>query len=102
MSKEVPVNLRKLVDSTGFFRAEGDATVCCASHDSSAGFGLATARSETTEKIQFGKEHPGIRIQTTSEKGIRKELHRLQGKEENAPVPSAVCPNHRWEASPYH
>ncbi|KAH7816056.1 uncharacterized protein MONOS_2565 [Monocercomonoides exilis] len=44
MAKVVPENQKKLVDSTIFFQAEGDATGHGASPDSSVGFGLARVR----------------------------------------------------------
>ncbi|KAH7826283.1 uncharacterized protein MONOS_15538 [Monocercomonoides exilis] len=60
MSKEVPDNLKKLVESTRFFQAEGDATGYGVSHDSSTGFGLGTARSGPPRRYSSGRSTQGF------------------------------------------
>ncbi|KAH7823617.1 uncharacterized protein MONOS_9496 [Monocercomonoides exilis] len=92
MSKEVPVNLRKLVDSTGFFRAEGDATVCCASHDSSAGFGLAMARSGPLRRYSLGRSTQGFVYRQLQRRWYDRSFTDFRGKKRTPQFQAQLAP----------
>ncbi|KAH7820203.1 uncharacterized protein MONOS_8810 [Monocercomonoides exilis] len=60
MSKEVPENLEKLVESTSFFQAERDITGFGASPDSTIGCEPATARSGPPRRYSSGRGTQGF------------------------------------------
>ncbi|KAH7822659.1 uncharacterized protein MONOS_15127 [Monocercomonoides exilis] len=60
MSKEVPENLKKLVESTSLFRSEGDATVHGTSPDSTTGYGPATSRNGPPRRYSSGRSPQGF------------------------------------------
>ncbi|KAH7815832.1 uncharacterized protein MONOS_10260 [Monocercomonoides exilis] len=80
MSEEVPENLKKLVESTSFFQAEGDAAGYCASPDSSAGFGPSTARSGPLRRCSSGKSTQGFVYRQLQRRGYSRSFTDFRGK----------------------
>ncbi|KAH7822497.1 uncharacterized protein MONOS_17671 [Monocercomonoides exilis] len=84
MAKEVPENLRKLVESTSFFQAEGDAAGYGASPDSTTGFGPTTAISGSPRIFSSGRSTRGFecrRLQNVNSMGSS----RTSGKKSECP-----------------
>ncbi|KAH7826084.1 uncharacterized protein MONOS_12418 [Monocercomonoides exilis] len=80
MSKEVPENLKKLVESTSFFHAEGDAAGYGASPDSTTGFGPTTARGGITRRYSSGRSTQGFVNRQLQRRGYGRNFTDFKGK----------------------
>ncbi|KAH7828320.1 putative Phage integrase family [Monocercomonoides exilis] len=84
MSKEVPENLRKLVESTSFFQAEGDAAGYGASPDSTTGFGPTTARGGPPRRYSSGRSTQGFVYRQLQRRGYGRSFADFKGKKRTA------------------
>ncbi|KAH7826625.1 uncharacterized protein MONOS_2773 [Monocercomonoides exilis] len=80
MAKEVPENLRKLVESTSFFQTEGDAAGYGASHDSTTGFGPTTARGGLPRRYSSGRSTQGFVYRQLQRRGYGRSFTDFKGK----------------------
>ncbi|KAH7825649.1 uncharacterized protein MONOS_16306 [Monocercomonoides exilis] len=80
MSKEVPENLRKLVESTSFFQAEGDAAGYGASPDSTTGFGPTIARGGLPRRYSSGRSTKGFVYRQLQRRGYGRSFTDFKGK----------------------
>ncbi|KAH7827040.1 uncharacterized protein MONOS_9878 [Monocercomonoides exilis] len=80
MSKEVSENLKKLVESTNFFQAEGEATGYGASTDSTTGYWPATARSGPPRRFSSGRSTQGFVYRQLQSRGYGRSFTDFRGK----------------------
>ncbi|KAH7822704.1 uncharacterized protein MONOS_7362 [Monocercomonoides exilis] len=80
MSKDEPENLRKLVESTSFFQAEGDAAGYGASPDSTTGFGPTTARGGLSRRYSSGRSTQGFVYRQLQRRGYGRSFTDFKGK----------------------
>ncbi|KAH7822202.1 uncharacterized protein MONOS_13205 [Monocercomonoides exilis] len=80
ISKEVPENLKKLVESASFFQVEGDAAGYGASPDSTTGFGAATARWGLPRRYSSGRSTQGFVYRQLQRRGYGRSFSGFKGK----------------------
>ncbi|KAH7820351.1 uncharacterized protein MONOS_2256 [Monocercomonoides exilis] len=80
MIKKVQENLRKLVESTSFFQAGGDAERYGASPDSTTGFGPTTARGGLPRIYSSGRSTQGFVYRQLQRRGYGRSFTDFKGK----------------------
>ncbi|KAH7821268.1 uncharacterized protein MONOS_14493 [Monocercomonoides exilis] len=100
MSKEVPENLRKLVESTSFFQAEGDAAGYGASPDSPTGFGPTTVRGGLTRRYSSGRSTQGFVYRQLQRRGYGRSFTDFKGKKRTPQFQSQFVPTFAGRSAP--